>query len=196
MQLCVRNEAVWDFSNMFRAYGPFSLAGKLRRHTKSPCPFTYLSWVLAQLILALLWVLFWGFKPSWDRLARVLSRCLRACSEAPSSLPMGSSFKKKPHAGLDHRTGSVAMAPLWHTGVSDSSPGQAVATEAKLPSVCSSTACIHARMCMFVFPRVSPHASVYVALSPFKIADKCRSLCLASLCMRTHWLGLQAVVQE
>lgn len=27
-------------------------------------------------------------------------------------LPVGSLFKKKPHAGLDHRTGSVAMAPL------------------------------------------------------------------------------------
>lgn len=63
-----------------------------------------------------------GFKPSWSRLARVLSRCLRVCSGATSSLPMGSSFKKEPHAGLDHRTGSVAMAPLWHTGVSSFKP--------------------------------------------------------------------------
>lgn len=58
------------------------------------------------------------------------------------------------------------------------------------------TARMRALLCMFVFPRASPHASVYVALSPFRIADKCRSLCLASLCMCTQWLGLQAVVQD
>lgn len=63
-----------------------------------------------------------GFKPSWGRLARDLSRCWRVCSEAPSYLPVGFSLKKKPHAGLDHRTGSVAMAPLWHTGVSSFKP--------------------------------------------------------------------------
>lgn len=89
-----------------------------------------------------------GFKPSWDWLARVLSRCLRVYSEAPSSLPMGSSFKKKLHTGLDHRTGSVAMAPLWHTGASHSSPGRAVATEAKLLSVFRLD-CVHT--CPYVY---------------------------------------------
>lgn len=63
-----------------------------------------------------------GFKPSWGQLARFLSRCLRVCSEAPSSLPVDSSFTEKPHTGLDHRTGSVAIAPLWHTGVSSFKP--------------------------------------------------------------------------
>lgn len=42
----------------------------------------------------------------------------RVYREAPSSLPEGSSLTKMPHAGLDHRTESIAMAPLWHTGVS------------------------------------------------------------------------------
>lgn len=78
------------------------------------------------------------------------------------------------------------MAPLQHAGVSHSSPGQAVAAEAKLPSVFGLTACMRVLLCMFVFPQASLHASEYVALSPFKIADKCRSLCLASLCKHTQ----------
>lgn len=53
--------------------------------------------------------------------------------------------------------------------------------------------CAHVYVCL---PWSPSHVSVYVGLSLFRIADKCQSLCLASLCMRTQWLGLQAVVQD
>lgn len=66
-------------------------------------------------------------------------------------LPLDSAFK--PHIVLDHRAGSVAMAPLWHTGVSHSSPGLAVAAEAKLPAVFGLTECMHVHVCL---PRSKP----------------------------------------
>lgn len=106
------------------------LAGKQR--SQVAISLTYLSWILAQLTLC------WGCCELWGQLARV---CM-------GLYLFFLFFKKKPHTGLDHRRGSVAMAPLWHTGVSLSSPGRAVAAEAKLPSVFSAWLRVCVRSCV------------------------------------------------
>lgn len=122
-------------------------------------------------------------------------RCLKGYREAPSSLPVGSSLTKMPHAGLDHRKGKHCHGTtLTHRCFLIQAQGELLQLKPNRLKFLTLCICVH--MCMFVFFQANPHASVYVVLSPFKIADKCQSLCLASLCMRTQWLGLQAVVQD
>lgn len=97
------------------------LAGKLRCHSKLAYSLTYCIWVVHWL------------NSCWPRCGSCIGYFILwrpgflpdvygFCSETPSSLPLGSSFRTKADAGLDHWTGSVAMAPLWHTGVSSFKP--------------------------------------------------------------------------
>lgn len=68
-----------------------------------------------------------------------------------------------------------------------SGPGQAVANEAKLPSVSGSAVrvcicmciCVCACVCVCLASFKKAHMSVYAAPSQFKITDMCQSLCLA-----------------
>lgn len=132
----------------------------------------------------------WGCCELWGQLARVLSTCLWVCT-------CTSSFSKR---SLTLALITEEEALPWHHFDTQVFLIQAQGKLLQLKPNCLQffglTARMRALLCMVVFPRASPHASVYVALSPLKIADKCRSLCLASLCMCTQWLGLQAVVQD
>lgn len=172
---------------------------KLICHTKVPYLSYYLSWTLAQQMLC--WglggVLGWTLNPAetgWPGIFPDVEGFVLKLLP----LPVGSLFKKKPHAGLDHRTGSVAMAPLWHTGVSHSSPGRAVVTEAKLPSVFSLT--VRMCVCVHVYVCLSPSKPTCVGVCIPKSVQNCWQVpipfvWLVFACVHSG-LGLQAVVQD
>lgn len=128
-----------------------------------------------------------GCRTAVARLATLLSRCLKVRTEAPSSLPVGWITDQE----------ALPWHPFDTQVLLHSSPRRAVCNWCQIAfSLCLKCVCNYTRVCMRVFPEASTRALLYVALSPFKIADKCRSLCLASLRVRSQRLGLQAVVQD
>lgn len=109
-------------------------------------------------------------------------------------LPVSLSLKRTYHAGSDHRTRNVVLASLWHTGVFSFKPRASCYYWSRLLSVFVLSRHIGARMCTSVIYYKSLRASANV--KPFRITDKCQSLCLASVCLCTSGLGLQAVVRD
>lgn len=197
-------KSLWRL-NVFTSIGKSDLAVCLEisclepQHILSACgPFTWQkTWGIKRHYNVFSFLLVIGGKLLWvlfSVLNSALSRCLRACSETPSSLPMGSPLQTKasrwPWSPNKKRCHDSS---LTHRCFLIQAQGELLQLK---PDCLQSMAWVCVCMCMFVFLRASPHLSVYVALSPFKIADKCRSLCLARLCMRIQWLGLQAVAQD
>lgn len=146
----------------------------------------FVSQWLAQWILASLWV-GWNLKAKWWRLARDLSRCWSVFMEA-SLLP-----KRSPVPDF------ITALP-WHHFDTQVFPHRslrrAVANRSQVAFQSAALLGVYVHVWMLASFQADPHASVQSALSPFRIADKRRSLCLASLNMRTQWLGLQAVEQD
>ena len=139
------------------------------------------------------------FKPSRSCLARVLSRCVRVHREAPFSVLLASGLVSQKDASCwpwSQNRKRCFGTTLTHRCFLIQAQGELFQLK---PNCLQSPAllCIYIHMCecMFAF-LLEKTACISVALNLFRNADKCQSLCLASLSVRTQWLGLQAVVQD